>query len=156
MKLRSCCMLSGTKVRQWNWYLKSCVWPIFTLCRLHVSCTDTDGLCPSFPNTVQHAQAGTIVKRSIDLLTRNFSLQSRWCSFSAALTQENLGVAPSYVLVDRWMGVIDTSRSRRGALEVHLPPTIHSPRTSTDETVDLAHAVTSLPTTSPTTSFSML
>ncbi|KAI5992498.1 hypothetical protein EDD15DRAFT_2197070 [Pisolithus albus] len=82
--------------------------------------------------------AGTVVKTSI------------------TLTQENLGVNLSYVLVDRWMGVTDTSRSRRGALEVHLPPTIHSPRTSTDETVDLAHTVTSLPTTPPATSFSML
>ncbi|KAI6020875.1 Urb2/Npa2 family-domain-containing protein [Pisolithus microcarpus] len=56
----------------------------------------------------QHAQAGTIVETSIDILIRNFFAKSRWCGSSAALTQENLGVALLYVLVDRWMVVIDT------------------------------------------------
>ncbi|KAI6156194.1 Urb2/Npa2 family-domain-containing protein [Pisolithus thermaeus] len=55
----------------------------------------------------QHAQASTIIKTSIDILSRNFSPQSRWCGSSAALTQENLGVALLYVLVDRWLGVMD-------------------------------------------------
>ncbi|KAI6102377.1 Urb2/Npa2 family-domain-containing protein [Pisolithus thermaeus] len=55
----------------------------------------------------QHAQASAIIKTSIDLLSRNFSPQSRWCGSSAALTQENLGVALLYMLVDRWLGVTD-------------------------------------------------
>ncbi|KAI6137225.1 Urb2/Npa2 family-domain-containing protein [Pisolithus sp. B1] len=55
----------------------------------------------------QHAQASAIIKTSIDILSRNFSPQSRWCGSSAALTQENLGVALLYVLVDRWLGVMD-------------------------------------------------
>ncbi|KIK25348.1 hypothetical protein PISMIDRAFT_9705 [Pisolithus microcarpus 441] len=56
----------------------------------------------------QHAQAGTIFRTSIDILSRKFSPKSRWCGSSAALTQENLGVVLLYVLVDRWMGVNDT------------------------------------------------
>ncbi|KAI6028998.1 Urb2/Npa2 family-domain-containing protein [Pisolithus marmoratus] len=55
----------------------------------------------------QHAQAGTIVKTSVDVLIRDFSPQSRWCGSSAALTRENLGVALLYVLADLWIGVID-------------------------------------------------
>ncbi|KAI6137232.1 hypothetical protein F5141DRAFT_1209556 [Pisolithus sp. B1] len=55
----------------------------------------------------QRAQASTIVKTSIDILTRNFSPQGRWCDSSAALTQENLGVALLHVLVDRWLGVME-------------------------------------------------
>ncbi|KAI6101113.1 hypothetical protein EDD16DRAFT_1650859, partial [Pisolithus croceorrhizus] len=56
---------------------------------------------------LQHAQASTTVKTSIDIVTRNFSPQSRWCGSSATLTQENLGVALLYVLVDRWLSVMD-------------------------------------------------
>ncbi|KAI6022422.1 Urb2/Npa2 family-domain-containing protein [Pisolithus microcarpus] len=56
----------------------------------------------------QHSQAGTIIQTSIEILTRNFSPKSRWCGSSAALTRENLGVVLLYVLVDRWIGVIDT------------------------------------------------
>ncbi|KAI6047021.1 Urb2/Npa2 family-domain-containing protein [Pisolithus marmoratus] len=55
----------------------------------------------------QHAQAGTIVKTSIDVLIREFSPQSRWCGSSAALTRENLGIALLYMLADRWIGVIN-------------------------------------------------
>ncbi|KAI5984575.1 hypothetical protein F5J12DRAFT_503144 [Pisolithus orientalis] len=101
----------------------------------------------------QHAQASVIIKASIDILIRHFSLQSRWCGSSAALAQENLGVSLLYVLADRWISAIECvpsvasdsylignvallhcniqcSRSERGAPEVHLPSLDHSIRTS--------------------------
>ncbi|KAI6016388.1 MCM2/3/5 family-domain-containing protein [Pisolithus microcarpus] len=107
----------------------------------------------------QHAQAGTIIRRSIDILSRKFSPTSRWCGSSAALTQENLGVALLYVLVHQWMGVNDTVTWEEVLLKfasLLLSIPLEPPVEATDKTVDLAHTLTSLPTTSPTTSFSML
>ncbi|KAI5992196.1 Urb2/Npa2 family-domain-containing protein [Pisolithus albus] len=84
----------------------------------------------------QHAQAATIIQTSIDILTGNFSPKSRWCGSSAALTRESLGVALLYVLVDRWIGVIDTVApeevlSKFASLLLSIP--IEPPVETTDE-----------------------
>ena len=100
-------MLSGAKARQQNWYWKSCVRPFFPPVSAACMHVQIQMLFAQVSQThgFQHAQAGTIIRASIDNLSRKFSPKSRWCGSSVALMQENLGVALLYVLVDRWIGV---------------------------------------------------
>ncbi|KAF8845403.1 hypothetical protein BDN67DRAFT_961740 [Paxillus ammoniavirescens] len=56
-------------------------------------------------------QVQSILTTTLAILTTQFSLDSHWSGVSASLTRDNLGLAVLYLLMDRWIDVVDALAS---------------------------------------------
>ncbi|KAF9229655.1 hypothetical protein BS17DRAFT_763186 [Gyrodon lividus] len=59
----------------------------------------------------RQTQSQSILTTTLTILTVHFSPDSHWTGVSASLTRDNLGLAVFYLLMDRWIDVVDALAS---------------------------------------------